>query len=703
MKKSIPDIQTLTPEQILALPTGHWGDEDLIRLLDEIAEEDNERRDALIEQILRSPELDEMLDYTWIYFELIERYNRQNNTPKLLYWAVAFFTFEVQNGFQSAHHSSYRDIAEHLMYAGDLDSGLSLFAHMLNADPAYAYLYNGLAFGLLNANLHTLLAEVMTRALEVTAQYDPDGLHHQFSDFREEALKEAVAEGSWQERIRPGTLALLRQSLARPLPDPLKALDELPYLMPVHLLAEPDLKDEPGMYRSILAEGRLWFPDLIRALYDRTWVGTPAPRRVLELLRQMRQDHPELDSLANLLDRDLEAGWQERLLSRRIGKIGGYTEEQLQGFAANTELNLHLRSSALNALIERAKWIPEIRAQLIALMRTLLTRPEAQQAEEERFISFLVSDAADMKAVEIYEEIKTAFEEDRVSPDIVDLRDVQEAFGLPVDEKEKIPADQMEVMLVCSDCGRERPHRTRHVLYAVDSKEEGTGTERGSMILDHEITCPKCGAVDRYKISPLSMALLLGPAILSYTQQTGERKGAKGMGKLHPRLYVFQGEIAGMRMHPLDGLDYYRSQIQLFPDDAHLHLKMGNLLRFLTRYDAALEAYRKAYELAPEDDEVVFVRATAEHDFGDPALAQQLYEQVFRLASGGVKALSDHVNFRAAMVGLRDLERGNLSPWDYQLRNSAGVELLPPKRDFSAFISASKPKDKRRHRHKKKS
>ncbi len=153
-------------------------------------------------------------------------------------------------------------------------------------------------------------------------------------------------------------------------------------------------------------------------------------------------------------------------------------------------------------------------------------------------------------------------------------------------------------------------------------------------------------------------------------------------------------------MHPLDTVDEYRRRIALDPTNGELYMRLGNTLRFIGRYEPALEAYRKAVELSPEDLEVLFPAATAEHDFGDLETARKLYERCIAQGKGLRDILRGGMdeNVVNAMNGLRALNKGEMSPWEYQLKNANGQPLLPQKRQQ---IGQPMKKDKRVKRHKK--
>ncbi|MEZ4677097.1 MAG: hypothetical protein R2932_23040 [Caldilineaceae bacterium] len=61
-------------------PPGHWGDFELLDVFQHFEEErDDERRGAILELMLRSPEISQTVDYQQLYFELYELLRRHGN------------------------------------------------------------------------------------------------------------------------------------------------------------------------------------------------------------------------------------------------------------------------------------------------------------------------------------------------------------------------------------------------------------------------------------------------------------------------------------------------------------------------------------------------------------------------------------------------------------------------------------------------
>jgi hypothetical protein len=147
-------------------------------------------------------------------------------------------------------------------------------------------------------------------------------------------------------------------------------------------------------------------------------------------LRALRDTQAaELGELSAWLDR-ATGDWRNELLTRHCGKVGGYTTPELEAIAADGQYSVYIRSSATESLVERAERQPTQREHIIAFMRTLFTRPEADTAGEETFVGFLIGDVLDLDARELYPEIQRAFAEDRVDTSIITLLDVHDRWGL---------------------------------------------------------------------------------------------------------------------------------------------------------------------------------------------------------------------------------------------------------------------------------
>jgi len=247
---------------------------------------------------------------------------------------------------------------------------------------------------------------------------------------------------------------------------------------------------------------------------------------------------------------------------------------------------------------------------------------------------------------------------------------VHHRWGLPSLLPPRRRSDGLYLLLRCTACGRGRTHFVQQVLVDVntlDKKAKGEAISYDPYIMDREIICPKCGAVDRYEMTSAAHLRLVGsenlPAIVESMVKGRKPKTVEFQPPkwLHP----FRSSVFGRPMHPLDGLAEYRRRIEINPNDAQLHLKLGNLLRTIYRSQAALAEHRRAYTLDPNHAEIALACGMSEHDFGDKAAAKACYERAARLELQGKGLLgivrSDTLA-GAAFEGLGRLKRGLSSP-----------------------------------------
>jgi tetratricopeptide (TPR) repeat protein len=671
----VKEFRTLSAEQILALRPGTWGDYELLDVLGYFHDEDDEKRAAAVtELILRSPEHSEMVDYDNLYYELVQYTRWLQDYPAAVRWAHGNLAYEEQrlSGFNRAN--LYRDIGEIYMQAGQLDIGLAILTRCLEADPADTWNYNSLAFTLLDVEWAELALEVLDRALELVAKDDPEKLQGQLSELQEEASEQVIREEGRQAEVTPAVLARLRAAMQLSSDHP---EDQDVYLPPVDGLIILEEGDAEAMYETVMAQGEILAPELIRLAFDEKLRDMPASGHAVTILRRLSAERAvELGELASWLER-AEGDWPRELLTEQAGKIGGYRTGELEAIAADTTYDLYVRSAIANALVERAQKCPEQRERIVEGMRPLLTRPEAHEmAEEEEFIGLLIAEIKDLGAKELYPEIEAAFAEDRVDPFIIDLQDVQKGLGMPVSPRPKPRKDGLNLRLLCKSCGRARHYFVQHVVIDPISQQKaaaGKTVKYDPFIMDREIVCPKCGARDQYELTAEAGLQLMRPA--------GGLKGfaalLSGQGEepefeLHPRAEFIQSVVFDRPMHPLEGLERYRELIAAQPQNVALYFRMGTLLRTIHRHPDALEAFRQGYERGTDDPELVLNRAMAEHDFGDRALARELYEETIALL--GQQSSDDPYYFdleQTARRGQRFLKRKRASPWQPLLLEDA--------------------------------
>ena len=701
MKKLIAHFELLSREQILALPAGEYGDYELLSVCEYFDEiDDYDREMAVYELILRSPEMGEMLAYGELYFEVANYYRWKKNFLKAIQWSYAMIAFNEQHEDGIDRMNRRIDLANIYLAKEDCDVGLAMYTQMFHDDPGNVWLYNNLGLELPRVKLSSLAVETLNSGLALVAKDDPEQLKDQFEELRDEALElDSNASGRIDE-IDPDVLANFQEALHQ-------SMDvkdgERTYPPAVDRLAELVEAPDDGVYADVIANGKLLIPALIQLAYDVE--NETGSAHAIAILRILRDHYPkELAMLTSWLDH-ADRNWHFELLSSEMGKIGGYTTQALQEFAADTKNNTNIRSCATGALVERVQRIPEMRDEVISFFRTLFTRPEAYDAAEERFIARLISDSLDLDARELYPEIKQVYDEDRLESGWVHLDDVHGKWDLP-----SIPFqrryDGLYLPVLCKECGRTRAYFTEYVFVDINSLDDESISNYDAYILDHEVVCVKCGAVDRYEMTSTAYLRMTGPDDIFAMVRSKTDKKPLNL-KPNPRVLFFRSVVFGKEMHPLDGLDEYHRRIALAPRDALLHSKMGSLLRILMRYSEALKAQRHAYQLAPDDPEIIIRLAFSEHDFGDRDAARQLYQKVLDLSSGGKLFEKMDDNTIAAIEGLRNLKRKQSSPTEVMLFTRDGKTVEHPSMSWRESQSSvqipeeKKPRRRRRRRKKK--
>ena len=704
MTKTTDALEKLNRAELLELPTGMFDDYDFVNLAQYFSEEqkDRDRETAALELALRSPMVDEMVDYTQLYLDVIGAYLWKGESETALRWAVAYVAFNAQHDWDNLL-AAWRELGSTYLEAGQPEVGLGIYARLVERNGADIWNYNSMELVLSRVKLNRLAVEVARRGLEILAKNDPDGLHSQFKGFGKEAQAELANGVDETEQISAAVLQALRAAMALPVGSEIDEDSEIEHLPPVEDLLDLDEDEDEELYQEILGYGKVLIPELIYLGLDREWINESAgPRHAARLLNRLRAGQaPELDGLAAWLDHLPAAG--ERLwLGSSIGKIGGHTLEELDAIARNSDFDVRMRDMAVEEMVERAEQDESLRAVVVELVRGLLNREGADQAEEEVFTAFMIGSALDLKARELLPEMERAFAEDRVDRKIIDEYSLYHELDLPIPPMPERRSDGLYLRLECKACGRVREHFSHFVLWNILEDGDNPG-KRSPYILDHEVVCPKCGAVDQYELPGIELIKLMNLGVEQIADLLS-KKPAKTPPKYDPRVYTLRGTTMGKTMHILDGLNEYRNRIALQPSNAELHMRLGNTLRTIGRYPQALDAYRKAVAINGDDPDILFPAATAEHDFGDQGVATQLYERIVKSGRVGPRTFLEGLEelVMASVQGLEAMRRGEISPWAYQVMNMQGDLLLPPRYRNVGKSEKTEKKDKRARRHGKK-
>lgn len=670
MPRNAKSLLHATAADIRNLRPGTYNDDDLLDLTEHFADDD-ERLLATWEAVLRSPEHKSLIDYKDVYAEVVSAWLSRKDETTARRWTYAWLAYALQQAFiRHRQDKAPQDAApetddafEALLYglvqtylsAGDPTTALTLLLrwyHHTPDEPVEA-LWD-LAELLDHYDYVELALTVCDRLAALLPSADEEG-HATLAEYQASLCAKAVTRPS-----SPAVMALLHELMSF-LAQPTEATGQ--YLPPLHRLATSGQIEDEEM-TTILAQGPVLVPDLLHLAFDPLLTDEAIADTALALLRQLRQNGlAELEALAPLLEPS-QPGWRRRLL-RGFGKLGPMDLDRLIAFAADPSLDLSVRLSVVETLAEYGHKIPEERPQLLAFLRDLIVAPKADTpAKEEDLVGFAIGTALDLDARELFPFIEAAFREERVNPSIVALEDVKEQWGLSVERKQQKKGRYL--LLICKKCEVYRYFLAENIiidLNTMEKEESGIYGRYSAIILDREIVCPKCGARDQYKPSPVLLFQLLSP---------------------DPPVPVtlVRGYAFGQPMHPLEAIERYKLRILTHPRQAENYMRLGNLLRFVRRSDQALAMLRKGHALEPQNPEWTLMRATAEHDLGDKNLAQRYYEEAIRLIT---KAPTQDANttwlLSLARKGLQNLNRGKPSFWADLYREewlSDDASLQPP-------------------------
>lgn len=667
MKKLVDIFAPLTAEQIRSTRLDQYDDYDLFDILDHFLESEDETSDdcaaALLELILHSHDCSDMVDYDDLYSEITEIAYRAQDWPALLKWAYARLAFDEQHNQSNKRALIWSQLAGAYGDAGDLDAHLTLYARCLEAGPNALDIFASATYSLANLGHRDLALEVAARVVQQAQSAGDDEAVAYYQEVYDELAAEDVDAAKQPAPVGEGVFAAFRRALDADQ----EAAAAMGYAPPIDRLLAPTGPDDALLHAEILAQGKVLAGDLIRLAFDLAFDQTPASRAAIDLLRQLhRRQTVPLDELAHFLEH-ADGDWRP-LLSKSFGKFGPYPLDEIEAVALDVATARFIRSEAIGALRERAEKVPAERQRVVAIFRTLLTRPEAiDLPDEETVVADVISEAVDLKATELYPEIEQAYREDRVDLQIIGLTSVQEEWGLPLSPEPPRREDGFYLPLQCQKCSRIRDHFVQHVFLDLETAAKmarGENPKYDPYVMDREIVCPKCGARDRYRLSPMAVMRLHMPESDEDLIKMLSGHPHEANIRPNPRLKSAKATAFSQIMHPLEALERYKMLILTHPKRAENHIRMGKVLRTLYRTAPALAAIRKGHDLEPDNLDWTIERALAEHDLGDKDLALKLYDKVLRLASGSITQNDLMLEASAvARQGKHALRKGQPSPW----------------------------------------
>jgi tetratricopeptide (TPR) repeat protein len=436
--------------------------------------------------------------------------------------------------------------------------------------------------------------------------------------------------------------------------------------------------DEEIDYASLAEQLREYTPDLIRLVLDEDFADREeddpaawAPFHALEVLAILGPAEAAEPLLACL---EWETDWGGSELVRAYAGIGPVAAPLLLAYledGTHDPLQRALAADALRAIVEAH---PATREQIVDALTRFLDRPEAgASADEELTTAFVISDLTDLKATEAYDAIARAFAEDRVDTQILDLKFVEQEWGMrPRPDGDGMFPRRTEpgvrLVLKCKACERERAHVFPKVYCDIPTlRNENKLAKYDPLIIPQRVICPKCGAVDQYELSPMAqMAIMAG--VLSSANPELEL--------LRPdqQIQFITFTTRWGEMHPVEADERYQQELARQPDNADLQVGYANLKRFLGYADEARERYHLALTLDSNKAEAwinLAQMASAERDLEN---AIRYWEMTLHSARRGGAPSGQGDDYYMTAEGALLMLRNGIFPED--LREDLGAKFI---------------------------
>ncbi len=336
---------------------------------------------------------------------------------------------------------------------------------------------------------------------------------------------------------------------------------------------------------------------------------------------------------------DWEDEWYDEELPRVYASIGPEAIPVLRAYLYDAAHEPHARGIACECLAAIAKAHAEAYAEVVDLLTAFLDRPEADaSAAEEEVTTSVIYDLSIMGARTAYDAIRRAYAEDRVTPRVIGLEDVEEDFGMrPPADSSRPPKKRAEsgvrLELRCTACGRERDHVFPIVYYDMGTgRDEKKSEKYDPLIIPQRVVCPKCGAVDQYELGGFGRIAVLASLMAEKAEQSGKLAGElPGLPK-DQRIRFVEFTTRWGSMHPLAAIERYQSELAQQPEDSSLIVGYGHILHTLGRLDEAAEQYRQALALDDRDIDAWESLAQVAGHQGDIPQARHCWRRVLDLA-----------------------------------------------------------------------
>lgn len=392
---------------------------------------------------------------------------------------------------------------------------------------------------------------------------------------------------------------------------------------------------------------------------------------------------------------DWDEDWLFDALPELYAAIGPATVPMLREYLFDPSHNAGARSTASNALVAIAQKHDAARSDIVALLTTFLDRPEADAgADEDEITSFVIADLGDLGDSSAYDAIRRAFAEDRVSPHIIGLDDVERDFGMrpPIDydaPPESRPEPGVRLILRCKACGREREHVLRRVYYDTFTLNNPKKREKyDPLVIPERVVCPKCGAVDQYELGAM------GHLAITANMMAGINPVGITRLREDQRIQFVNFTTRWGPMHPKETVERYERELARRPNNVSLRIGLGNTLRMLGYIDEAESEYRRALEVDAENVEAWEVLAQLAGDRKDIPEAIRCWRQVLQWAPNAPLPQAGRQDLiEQATRNLAELKRGIIPEYVASMgdREPSRPETTQPVRATSSK-SPSAPK-----------
>jgi tetratricopeptide (TPR) repeat protein len=400
-----------------------------------------------------------------------------------------------------------------------------------------------------------------------------------------------------------------------------------------------------------------------------------APLHAIQILGDMEAADATEPLLSMLAEDDDELA---EFVENALGKIGRPALQPLRALLFDRSQKALTHDRAMGSMAQVARCHPELGAEVVEALTARLAAVETQAPEDETLNGGIICSLLDMKAVEALPAIRQAFDEDRVDTLIVDFDSVQREFGLPgappLPRFEWDPARGragLNLRLKCTACGAERPHFVAKIygdLATMDRRKAGEEIRYSEYVIPQRITCPKCGAIDQYKLT--SHAYITLSAELLAMAARREADGDDDDQAEGPLVYKRFTLVDGREIHPYEARDLYRRQVEAAPESPELRIRYGNVLVFLGYRDEAIEQYQAALERDSANIEAAYNLGKAWREAGNLEEARRQFEHILANAS---RSSLPREQQEAFVLGAREA----LRDWSGLAQSTPPVATLP--------------------------